>query len=591
MSLRQVAQRGGRQLSLRSFATSRQKRALNEQQLGKAASSSSSNTPPPPAPPAKDGKATGGGSSILPIVGVLAVAGGAGAYYMDLIPDMPSSDSTPTLPVKNNAKPADEPKQEAPQKETPKVKKESKKEKKEEAAPAAPVKEEGPTGNRVLNITLPEGSSYSAAPAPITEHPAGGNRVKMEPAKEGNSPEANAAASVDNALKELQREISKDDTTRSLIEAHKDLAKLTSMDLSELDEMSMTQLKVRLVQMTKDMEERTKWEAVRLKEFLAMKEKEVEDKYALVLKKQRLEADSLLEQRMREQKDKLETQAKASLKEKEEALQAIVENSLKIQEQQYEDEKATFEKMADEKYNSKYEELFGTALRKAKEEFASRMEQKVQQIEALGKKLSDLEFALKSSKDYKSGSLQAHRMSAAALAFIDKMESSEPAGSSLEALKAVSDSNPVIQAVIGALPTSVASSGIPTLQELQTEFEEQVHAKCRQAAMVPKGQGGLEGQLLGMAFATLKFPPGPEDTAPESEKDDAEFVLARARRYVQLGELEQAVVQMEKLKGQPAFTAKDWTAQAKERLAVEKALKVIRTECALANEVLAKNED
>jgi hypothetical protein len=31
--------------------------------------------------------------------------------------------------------------------------------------------------------------------------------------------------------------------------------------------------------MTKDMEERTKWEAVRLKEFLAMKEKEVEDKY------------------------------------------------------------------------------------------------------------------------------------------------------------------------------------------------------------------------------------------------------------------------------------------------------------------------
>jgi hypothetical protein len=34
-----------------------------------------------------------------------------------------------------------------------------------------------------------------------------------------------------------------------------------------------------LVQMTKDMEERTKWEAVRLKEFLAMKEKEVEDKY------------------------------------------------------------------------------------------------------------------------------------------------------------------------------------------------------------------------------------------------------------------------------------------------------------------------
>ena len=43
--------------------------------------------------------------------------------------------------------------------------------------------------------------------------------------------------------------------------------------------MTKSQLKVRLVQMARDLEERTKWEAVRLQEFLSMKEKEVEDKY------------------------------------------------------------------------------------------------------------------------------------------------------------------------------------------------------------------------------------------------------------------------------------------------------------------------
>jgi chromatin segregation and condensation protein Rec8/ScpA/Scc1 (kleisin family) len=43
----------------------------------------------------------------------------------------------------------------------------------------------------------------------------------------------------------------------------------------------MSQLKVRLVQMARDLEERTKWETFRLQEFLNMKEKEVEDRRVL----------------------------------------------------------------------------------------------------------------------------------------------------------------------------------------------------------------------------------------------------------------------------------------------------------------------
>lgn len=295
-----------------------------------------------------------------------------------------------------------------------------------------------------------------------------------------------------------------------------------------------------------------------------------------------------MEERLKNQKETLTKQAADTLKEKEEALQSIIDNSLKIQEQHYLDEKANFEKLTEEKYNAKYEELYGTSLAKVKEEYTSKMEQKVQKLEALAKTVSDLELALHSSTVYKSGSRQAHRMSAAALALIDKLESSEPAGAAVAALESVSESNPVINAAIGALPDTVASSGVATLQELQTTFEENVHPKCRQAAMIPEGQGGLEGQLMGMIFSSLRFPPGPDDAAPESQKDDAEYVLARARRHVQLGELEQAVQEMGKLKGQASFTARDWTDQAKARVAVEQALKVIRLECAMANEALAK---
>lgn len=277
ISLRQVAQRGRRPLSLpivsstkRALVTSRQKRALNKQQLGetKAAPPSAAAA----APSSSAGSDGSSSSSIIPLIATVVVAGGAaGAYYNGMIPlDVLSQLG---LDSKKEA-------QGAPQQVPMEEKKEEKK-----GSPsntAAKPETEAPfesSGNRVVNISLPKGTSRSSPRAATTEHPAGGNRVSMEPAvPEAESNKKRVPTSVDAALSELREQISKDDTARSLLEAHKDLALLASMDLTDLDQLSTTQLKVRLVQLSKDMEERTKWEAVRLKEFLVMKEKEVEDK-------------------------------------------------------------------------------------------------------------------------------------------------------------------------------------------------------------------------------------------------------------------------------------------------------------------------
>ena len=238
--------------------------------------------------------------------------------------------------------------------------------------------------------------------------------------------------------------------------------------------------------------------------------------------------------------------------------------------------------------SAKYEELYGNSLTKIKDEFATKMNQRTKQMETLSKKLSDLELSLKSSQDFQVGSLQAHRITAAAIALTEKLESGEPSGAAVNALKAVASDNAVVSAAVQALPESVSNSGISTVQELQAGFEEKVYPQCRRAANVPEGQDGLEGQLLGSIFSALKPPPGPDEAAPETEKDESEYVLSRARRHVKLGELDKAVIELKKLKGQAAYTAKDWEARAKDRVAVEKALKVIRMECALANENLSK---
>lgn len=306
------------------------------------------------------------------------------------------------------------------------------------------------------------------------------------------------------------------------------------------------------------------------------------------IKKQRMEYEDLMEQKLREQKNELVSQSHAALVQKDDQLQAAVDHAVKIQEQAFADEKEAFVKSAEEAANAKFEELYGNSLAKAKEEMAARLEQKVKQMEALSKKLSDLEVAMKSSSEFQSGSVAAHKMSAAALALADRLESSKPAAAQVAALQSVADANAVIKSALANLPKSV-DSGISTLSELQAKFEESVHPKCRQAAMVPAGLVGLEGQLMGMVFSKLKYPPGPEDPAPESEKDASEYILARARRHVQLGELEQAVQQLDTLSGQVAFTAADWKEKANERIAVDKALRVIRMECALANESMSQN--
>ena len=308
----------------------------------------------------------------------------------------------------------------------------------------------------------------------------------------------------------------------------------------------------------------------------------------LLIKKLRLEAEQLQEGKLVEQKKILVVQAEEALKEQQTRSDAFLENSMHIQEKAHAEDKAAFEKTTKEAMDAKYEELLGKELTKIKEEFATKMNQRVRQMEELTKQLSDLEISLKTSQDFQVGSLEAHRITAAAIALMEKLESGDPAGAAVRALEAVASDNAVVTSAVQSLPASVSLSGVSTVQELQASFEESIYPQCRKAANVPFGVHGLEGQLLGGVFSLLRFAPGPQEAAPESEKDASEYVLARIKRYVQLGELEQAITEAKKLEGQVAFTAKDWESQARDRVAVEKALKVIRMECALANEHLTQ---
>eukprot|EP00529_Nitzschia_sp_RCC80_P041700 CAMPEP_0113487524 /NCGR_PEP_ID=MMETSP0014_2-20120614/25552_1 /TAXON_ID=2857 /ORGANISM="Nitzschia sp." /LENGTH=631 /DNA_ID=CAMNT_0000381221 /DNA_START=198 /DNA_END=2090 /DNA_ORIENTATION=- /assembly_acc=CAM_ASM_000159 len=597
-SLQQQQQYGGGRRSFAAAAaaaTSREKRALTEQQVkgtgGGTTTTAKGSTPPPPAttsPAPSGGGGGGGGGSMVPMLAVLAAAGGGAAYYFDMFGGSSSSSGDESKQQKEEEKPhkkepvtiveadvVETTKDDGTVQEEVVVTEETiaAGELKDAAAVVVSAEQEAEVVKQAAPVVVQEPKTET--PAPVTTTTAA---VASETAPSSSSLDE---SKIMETLNELKAQLNAK-TDKALTEAHRELAKLSTLDMDDLESMTPTQLKVRLVQMAKDMDEQAKWEAVRLQEFLALKEREVEDKYLLVIKKLRRESEDLMDEKLSKQKKELQAQLEAALKEQQASSDAFLESSLKIQEQQYEEEKAAYEQKVEESMSAKYEELFGKSMAEAKQAMNAKMDQKVKQMETLSKKLADLELALQSTKDFHAGSVQAHRITAAAIALSEKLDSGEPASAAVNALKAVASDNVVVSSAAESIPETVSTTGLSTLQELQTLFEEEVYPRCRRASNIPEGQSGLEGQILGTVFSTLKYPPTPDDPAPESEKDASEYVLARARRHVQLGELEDAATEMSKLNGQVAFVAKDWENRVKDRVAVDKAMKVIRMELALA---------
>lgn len=303
------------------------------------------------------------------------------------------------------------------------------------------------------------------------------------------------------------------------------------------------------------------------------------------MQKQRMELEDMLALKLREQQDSLERQANAILQQKDANIQALVQEVTDSLKAQYQAALDTVEERVKTELDANDRKTYLQQLEEEKTKFVHDMQGNVAKIQQLSQKLLELESALTVSRSFEKGSLQAHQASAAALALAQKLETSQGAKEELEALAMAAETDSIISLALQTIPNSI-QYGIPTVSELQTKFEK-VEKKSRQAAMVPEGRTGLEGQLLGMLFSTVKYAPNPDDPAPEENKDDAEYVLARASRHVKLGELERAVEQLNKLKGQPAFTVQDWKKSALDRVATDKALHVIKMECAVMNKTMS----
>jgi len=575
-------------------ATSRNKRGLDEKKLKGVSSPKDAKTPDPPKvdPTPKPSSESLMGTAVFGVAAAGALGMAGYMYYngdLELpFPPKPSKEEATTDVASSETKESTA----ETTAETPK-----------EPEPAPAPTPAAPKGNRVEQIEMPPemmNKAVETASVEATPHPVGGNRVSMDvakpvkkekskkPKKKKETKKDLADTSLTNeAIQQLQSSANME-AAKSLIQSHQSLwGSLDETYFDDLDDLSLAQLKARVAQLATELKDRTQWEAVRLKEFLALKEKETSQQYAELLQKQRIQFEALLATRLREQDDEFRKKMMEALAQKDATVQSIVDAALAAQQEEHDQDKEAFTAKLTEETRMEIDKQYGDQMESYKQQTAESLQEKVETLAMLSDKLRQLESALEASQRTQQGSWLAHRLSAAALALSEVLETHAPAATEVKALKTAAGADGVIATAVRTLPKSVESDGVPTLPELQTKFEEN-YTSCRQAALVPAGRPGLDGQLAGMVFAALKYPPKSDDPAPEEEPNSAEHVLARAKKHVQLGELSAAVDELEKLQGQVAFVIEDWKKSAMDRIAVDKAIKVIKLECALLHESVAE---
>lgn len=319
------------QSSTRAMITSAQKRALQKDQIdGKqtetviSASSSESVLPSSSTHEVSPSASSG----ILPVILVAAAGIGGGAYYMGMFPDgyipkglkdiMPQKnkvldtkiksevskektgsvgsatsvvnsinsspsksanmkttiiDSDSTAPIKENAQDKD-------------LKKE------EDVTSSRIAKADSVNGNRVVQIYAPSSVGRKSEMLPAPGHPENGNRVSvsleskiLDKEKINPVPKVVVTVAAPNNVKSTlaDDELKVSTLGPSIIDA--ELARSESImksaleqTLNGLDDLTPSELRIKVIQLVTELGERTKWEAVRLKEFLSMKEKEVGEK-------------------------------------------------------------------------------------------------------------------------------------------------------------------------------------------------------------------------------------------------------------------------------------------------------------------------
>jgi len=127
----------------------------------------------------------------------------------------------------------------------------------------------------------------------------------------------------------------------------------------------------------------------------------------------------------------------------------------------------------------------------------------------------------------------------------------------------------VIEAAAESI-SNLAPKGVYSYDRLKLRFN-QLQKHAHRAALVPPN-GGMWWHAFSLAIASL--PPSLLHVKGEQTVE----ILERAHQQLDAGNLQDAILEVEKLQGLPKEMARDWLHAAKDRLLLEQGVKTVTAE-------------
>mmetsp|Transcript_18944 Transcript_18944/g.23862 ORF Transcript_18944/g.23862 Transcript_18944/m.23862 type:complete len:596 (+) Transcript_18944:91-1878(+) len=336
--------------------------------------------------------------------------------------------------------------------------------------------------------------------------------------------------------------------------------------LQDLDRLDREGLRYRIIQLAAELQERTKWEALRLHESLKQAQDESSRRYNDLLRQQRDMFEETLAKEIRQTETRVVDAAAEDMKNKLADIQKAQENEYR-----------KFTSEESDRLSGEFLAQYNSEVEKLRAEYIEKTENRIQALQRLQDEVSAVENVLNETSSYYTAASQINKLSAVALALAKKLETSDPIASELSLLKQASMGDELMTIVANSLKVE-GKKGVPTVEQLKVRFES-VRKAARKAAMIPEATEGVFGQLLGSLIAFITIQP-----VGNIQGEGADEVLARTAYLLELGDLKTAVLEMTTLTGKESLIVRDWIQDAKLRLQAEQAVKIFNAHASLLNE-------
>ncbi|GBG25978.1 MICOS complex subunit mic60 [Hondaea fermentalgiana] len=358
-------------------------------------------------------------------------------------------------------------------------------------------------------------------------------------------------------------------------ELRKDLEVVLAHDLGSLDEEG---LRRRVVQLVLELKDRNRWEAMRMYELTKQHTDDVVKKYDELLRDQSERYEDLIRA---EAADAASRASDAADQRAEEHFSRVIFNK---EQQWHRNTQEALERQRAElarDMEQKFAQAKAQLESKASEDIASR----VKALGALKDKVKSLQSALQKRSDNEQLARNLRQMSLAVLEAQDALyKRPQEVGFALQKLKAAAGGDQSIESSLSALSPRILHSGVADELDLLQRFES-VYDECYKVALVPDENAGIVEYAVARAVAALTFR---RSDAPASSEDQ-EFHLTRARALLrEKHDLAASLKEMECLRGLVKNTASDWVAEAKDRVAVEQALVLVKSHLSVLSASLSK---